>query len=204
MPKLSSSIADSYVTRLESLEFTRKRLETLFSQSRVAARDVERVYGAIFVSAVASFEALVEDLFLGLLVGRVKPRSGVHQRLSFRSEQVARQVVFGGRSYVNWFPYEQTEQRSKLFFRGGRPFTYLDPNDKSVLLKILYVRNVLAHRSGYAKKKFTTEVIGIAPLLPQEKTPTGFLRSNIRVAPPQTRYEQLAYELSRMAFKLCG
>jgi hypothetical protein len=204
LPKPSSSLADDFVRHLRALEHTRRKVEALCARARVVRRDVEHVYGSIYFSAVTSFESLIEDLFFGLLVGRLKARSGVRPRVRFNSETVARIVVLRERNYIDWLPYERTKQLAEVFFTCGRPFTSPDDNDTGVLSTILTIRNALAHKSTFARKKFQDKVLGTTPLLPCERTPTGFLRSPLRVAPVQTRYEQLVSELSRLAYKLCG
>lgn len=73
-----------------------------------------------------------------------------------------------------------------------------------MIARVVCIRNALAHQSKYAKRKFREEVIGNMPLLPHEKTPTGFLRSAFRANPAQTRYEQLVIDLSTVTRKLCG
>jgi hypothetical protein len=197
------SIADALVLRLSSLGQTRDKVEALYSQGLVAKRDVEHVYGSLFITAVASFEALLEELFLGLLSGRLVGRATIRPRVSVSSDRVARNVVYGGRPYFDWLPYRNTTDRADIFFVGGRPFSILDDGDRSTIARMLCIRNALAHQSEFARRKFREEVIGSTPLLPPEKTPTGFLRSAFRVSPVQTRYEELTIELSTISRRLC-
>jgi hypothetical protein len=204
LPRIARTVADGFILRLSSLEQTRNKVERLHSHRFVAKRDLEHVYGSLFTTAVASFEALLQELFVGLLCGRIVGRSSVRPRVSIASDAVARQVVHGGRQYVDWLPYRYTTDRAEIFFVGGRPFCNLDDGDRSTIARILCIRNALAHQSEFARRKFREEVIGNAPLLPSEKTPTGFLRSAFRVNPIQTRYEQLTVELSTISRQLCG
>ena len=46
-------------------------------------------------------------------------------------------------------------------------------------------------------------MIGAAPVLPIERTPAGYLRTVFRVAPDQTRYEEIAGTCAILARKLC-
>src|SRR5258707_3362966 len=108
-------------------------MEHLYSQSRIAKRDVEHIYGAIFLAAYASFEGMLEDLFLKLLSARVRPQSSVRSKAAFRSDLATREVVFGGRKYVDWVPYDWTTKRAWIFFSGRRPFTKLDANEKGLV-----------------------------------------------------------------------
>ena len=175
----------------------------LVTRALVSQRDVELFYEGLLLKTVTSFEALLEELFLSLLTGSVEPVKRVHPRVTFRSAAVARSVVLGGRAYVNWLPYYFTENRAKAFFRGGQPFTSLDKADKRSLEDLQTIRNAVAHQSLAAKDKFKREILAAVPLLPRERSPSGFLRSVFRTNPPQTRYEEIAANSSMISRKLC-
>ena len=204
MASRSSTPADEFARRLSSSERTRKEVEKLFLRDELTLRATEHVYGAIFLSTVTSFERLLEDLFLGLLANRLRPRSNIRPRITFRSALVARDVVSGGKPYLSWFPYEWTEKRAQAFFTGGRPFTFLNAADKTFLHDLITIRNAVAHQSSHAMRKFEKRLISGTPLLPRERTPVGYLRSILRTGPVQTRYEQIAGECARVVYRLCG
>ena len=204
MRKKLTSVADSFVTRLESLEQTRNRVEQLHREQLMGKREVERVYGSLFITAVAFFEALLEELFLGLLVGKFETPCSIQPRMAFYSEVAARLVLFADNPYLEWLPYSKTTKRANIFFSGGRPFSILDDGDRSTISRMGCLRNALAHRSKFAMRKFNEEVIGDMALRPREKTPTAYLRTAVRVDPIQTRYEQLTLEMSSISFKLSG
>ena len=204
MAKPANDLANALVGHLKALEWTRSKMETLLARGVIVRRDTECVYEGLYLDAITSLENLIEGLFLGLLTGRIVHSSSVVPRVTFRSDRVARDVVFGGRNYVDWFPYRYTEQRAMAFFRSGTPFTTLDKAHKTQLENLLYIRNAIAHRSNYAKRKFEQEVIGSLPLTPRERTPAGFLRSRFRITPVQTRYENLVADIVSIALKLCS
>lgn len=203
MPKPANALSDDFTARLKQFEQARSKLERLLLSGHVSRHDVGLFYEGIFLRTVTSFEGLIEDLFVGLLTGRILPGRNVHPRVAFNSPKVAREIMLGGRSYVDWLPYHFTDQRAEAFFRGGRPFANLDKADRKVLERMLTIRHAVAHQSHAARKKFEHEVIGATPLLPREKTPAGFLRSVFRVTPPQTQYEDLAATCALLARKLC-
>ncbi len=204
MSVASVYLVDQLVLQMNSLERTRAKMEALLSSGALVRRDVEQVYSGLFMRGITSFEYVIESLFIGLLVGRFTPASAkIRCRADFRSDLVARSVVFGGRNYVDWFPYGHTEKRAKAFFRAGKPFTELSKADKSVLENLLYIRNAIAHPSRYASRKFEEQVIGALPLTGTERSPAGFLRSPFRIAPHQTRYENSVSEMVSLARKLC-
>jgi len=180
-------------------------METLYEKGVIAHRDIEQVYEGLFMNAIASLENWIENLFFGLLTGRIKhPASLVSSRVSIKSNQIAREVTFGGRSYVDWLPYQKyTVNRAEVFFRQGLPFTKLDKRDKKNLEIFCTIRNAIAHKSTHSKKQFENEVIGSNPLPMKERTPAGYLRGIFRTAPSQTRYENLINEMILIINKLC-
>jgi hypothetical protein len=119
------------------------------------------------------------------------------------SHIVAREVMLGGRAFVDWLPYHHTDKRASAFFRAGFPFANLEKADVKLLEKIILVRNAVAHQSRAARNKFEKEVIGTTPVLPIERTPAGYLRTVFRVSPAQTRYEEIASTCAILANKLC-
>jgi len=159
----------------------------------VARRDIERVYEALFLNVVASFEAFVEELFIGLLVdqhGLASSYPDVRPRAIVRSHQVARALVLGGkRRYVNWLPYSETEEHAKIFFTGGRPFTSLPAQFRQELELCCVIRNAIAHRSRHANDVFVRTIVSAMTLAPRERTPAGYLRSTYIGYNPQVRYE---------------
>jgi hypothetical protein len=147
---------------------------------------------------------LLEDLFVGLLTGALTSAPNVRPRVTFRSPAVARDVILGGKAYVDWLPYGYTEKRAEAFFRAGEPFSKLTKPEKKSLERMLTIRHAVAHQSRSARRKFEDEVIGASPLLPAERTPAGFLRSVFRATPaPQTQYEDIAVTCAQLARKLC-
>ncbi|WP_457654152.1 hypothetical protein [Rhodocaloribacter sp.] len=174
---------------------TRKKIEKLYSRGLLVRRDVERVYEGLYLDAITSLEATIEDLFIRIITGRSLPTEVV-VRVSFNSSQVARDVMLGGeRRYLDWFPYDRTEKRAKAFLRGGRPFTQLSTTDKKVLKEMLIIRNAIAHKSHHSRKKFKDFVVNF-PLISRERTPAGFLHS--RIDPTTTRYQYYASEMIRI------
>ena len=186
------------------MEKTRTKLEKLKSQHIIVRRDIEQIYSGIFLEVICSFENFIENLFIGLLVGRLIHGSPeIIPRVNFKSDRVARDIVLGGMNYVDWFPYRLTEKRAKAFFRRGLPFTVLDKNDKEKLENILYIRNAISHKSTHAIRTCEKKVIGSQILMPRERTTSGYLRGIFRIFPIQSRYENLITEISRIAMKLC-
>lgn len=204
MVRPAIGLANDLAGHFRNLEKTRNKMERLMVNGSVVRRDIEQVYAGLYLDALTQFERMVETLFLGLLVGRLSSSLlGFGSRISVNSDQVARDVVFATRRYVDWLPYDSTEERAKLFFRNGLPFTSLDSAEKSSLTRVQFVRNAIARKSRYAIRQFETKVVGESTLMPRERTPTGYLRSTYRAAPAQTRYNELVGHLASVAIKLC-
>jgi len=204
MPRPSIAISDDFTARLRRFERSRAKLERLLLRGHVKRHDVSLFYEGIFLRTVTSFESLMEELFVGLLSGGIVPRHNVRPRVTFRSAAIARDVMLGGKAYVDWLPYRHTENRASAFFRGGQPFSNLDKADVKSLDRMLTIRHAVAHQSRAARRKFEDEVIGSTPLLPVERTPAGFLRSVFSVMPPRTQYEDIAGTCALLARKLCS
>jgi hypothetical protein len=204
VPRPATTLSDNYAARLRTFERARQKLERMLTEGHITRHDVTLFYEGIFLRTVTAFEGLMEDLFVGLLAGGITPGRKVRPRVTFQSHAVARDVMLGGRAYVDWLPYHFTNKRADAFFRGGYPFCNLDNNDKKELERIILVRNAVAHQSRSARRKFEDEVIGTTPLLSKERTPAGYLRSVFRVAPAQTRYEEIASTCAMLSRKLCG
>jgi hypothetical protein len=161
------------------------------------------MYEALFLNAHVAFEAFLEDLFFGLLVsggGVESRRNDVGPRITVASHKVAREVIISSsRAYIDWFPYERTLDLANRFFRGGRPFSLLTPNQKETLAQCHIIRNVIAHKSRSSIDKFERRVIGAAPLPASEKHPAGYLRGLFRIRPSQTRFENLLAQVLLIA-----
>jgi hypothetical protein len=104
MPRPATAISDDFTTRLRMFERSRAKLERLLLSGHVTRHDVSLFYEGIFLRTVTSLETLMEELFIGLLTGGITPGRNVHPRVTFQSSAVARDVMLGGKAYVDWLP----------------------------------------------------------------------------------------------------
>jgi len=205
MPKPARELATAYGSKLRRLERTRLRIEDLHDGGRIARRDIEQVYGALLLSCVTSFEALLEELFFGLIMGRLTSTlPGVRSKVSIPSEAVAREVAHGGRAFLTWLPYDRTEERARMYLSRGLPFSNLESGQKSLLQECIFVRNAIAHTSQHAIELYKANVSAAMLLPPRDRSPASYLRSSFRIAPVQCRYEDYASGFLRIALKLCN
>jgi hypothetical protein len=185
------------------LEKTRKKVELLFSNGDLTRKETEQIYGTLFLNAFIKFEDFIEEIFLGLVTGKIKSPK-VKPKVKITNRRIAREIVFSGKGYVDWFPYkDQTEKLAKVFFKNGLPFTILDSRDSPILKRLCYIRNALAHKSKYSLDLFEDKVLSSVPHIQREKYPAAFLRSYFRVSPAQTRFELYIIEMINVAIKLC-
>ncbi|OHB97220.1 MAG: hypothetical protein A2W74_09405 [Planctomycetes bacterium RIFCSPLOWO2_12_38_17] len=204
MARQSSVFYKQLFGHLNNNEHTRKRMESLYSQRKIVERDINILYSGLFLDVITKFENMIEILFIDLLVGKTKHLSKkVQTKITFPSIAICRDIIYGTKSYLDWFPYDITVRRSNIYFKNGIPFNALESSDKKILQEILYIRNVLAHKSKHSLKMFEKEVIKDKVLLQKEKTPTGYLRRPFALFPPQTQYEVYISEIARIAYILC-
>ena len=181
-------------------------MEKYVRQDLLVRRDIEQVYAGLYVEIVASFERFLENLFVELLVKKVRcGQISVKPKMLFPSRDMAREIINGGRKYVDWLPYENhTEKRAKIFIFDGLPFTSLSQANKKQLDEVLLIRNAIAHKSKHALHQFNVKVISGLSLTTSERTPCGFLRSVARNSPQQTQYEVRVLVLAEIASVLCA
>ncbi|WP_338821442.1 hypothetical protein [Bradyrhizobium septentrionale] len=204
MPRYVQAELGKLQRSLQRLDYTRDRMERLFAAGQIKRIDLDTVYEALFLRAVTSFEAFLEDLFLAILAGRARySKQRVRILISASSPDALMQILLQGNSFMNWLPFESTERRARLYLKDGRPFTDLGDGDKSQLKTISVIRNAIAHKSPFALSQFQKIAIGSSPFLQNERNPAGFLRSRIASGPAQSRFEIHVGHLGRCAGLLC-
>lgn len=189
MPRpASEAVGEVFLARSRAVSGYLRRLETHHASGRLSTRDVTRAYEGAFLGFYTDLERHLEQLFLGLIMGRYRVTgSNVRPLVKIDSELVARRVVAGGQRYVDWLPYFHIDRRAPAFLSGGRPFDRIDADDRRVLDGMLWVRNAVAHRSSHAMKVFRKNLVEGKGLPPDQRTPAGYLRG--QHAPGQTRLE---------------
>lgn len=195
---------NDFLRNLETLNYTRGRMENLYRAREIALRDIHSVYEALFLRAVTSFEVFLEELFISILEERIKYRGKrVSLRMKATSKKALLEILLQGDKYLTWLPFNNTTDRAKLYLEGGRPFSELSEGDRSIIKTITVIRNAIAHNSPHAAREFERTVIGSQALLRGEKKPAGFLRSQVRSGPSKNRFEVYMEELSNIANGLC-
>ena len=186
------------VGRLRDNDVYRRKHEKLFSDRRIAKKDILLVYESIFLFSYVSFENFLEEQFLYLLVGDTPASHGkARRRIKVASRQNARSAIYGGENYQDWLPYRLTEKRARAFFDGGKPFTNLTKNDTNLLDKHSIIRNAIAHRSRHSLSRMNAVIAFPGNLLPHQRRPADFLRSSFSIG--TTQYENEISTLVRVS-----
>ena len=123
--------------------------------------------------------------------------------ITVSSSAALRDILLQGGKYMDWLPYDRTERRARLYLKDGKPFSELTDGDRSMVKTITTIRHAIAHRSHHATSEFTRTVTGSQVLLRGERSPAGFLRSEVRAGPARNRFEVYVSELARIANTLC-
>ncbi len=208
MSKQAQELSNSLIGHLANIEKTRKKAEELFASGQLVKRDVDIIYGGLYIEAVTSFERFIESLFLSLLSGSVEHLSKrVKARVTFDSVELARSILVGERRYLDWFPYDNTIKRAKAYFKDGLPFYGLDKGRdvtihpsldgkiKQTVEKLLIIRNVLAHKSRHAYHRFEDNDPRNCPSCSGKK-PIGFLRGHHTTTPTiHHTYQQIISDI---------
>ena len=204
MTQRSIILSNNYQNKIARLERTRRRIESLYSNGALIQRETEQVYEALFISSITAFEALLEDLFFGLMMRRLTSGTAkVRCKIDVSSEVVGRDIILAGKSYLEWLPYNNTEDRASRYFASGLPFSKLGDGHKSMLQQCIFIRNAIAHKSSYAINTYKNKVLGTMALLPRERAPASFLRSQFRASPYQCRYENYIAQLVQISWIIC-
>ena len=196
-------LAQGYVISVKSLETTRCKVEDLLHRGELNVSDTEQVYAGLFLNVFTEFEALIENVFLGILSGTHASTTS-KRRVKIIPTSLTREILFEGRPYLDWLPLDKhTHKRAKRFLDNGEPFSSLTTVEQKNLERLHFLRNAVAHKSDNAKVKFETSIQHLS-LLPQEKTPTGFLRSKPQGSSGLNQYQIAVSELESVARKLCA
>jgi hypothetical protein len=125
MPRQAKKLSLRFNKRARELNAIRMKMESLFRSGELNAIDVEEVYSGIFLDIFTEFEALLENLFLGLLSRELYTVANpVTRRVIIKPVSMIRDVVFAGKPYLDWLPYTDcTIPRANRFFLDGKPFT---------------------------------------------------------------------------------
>lgn len=204
----ATDLAVRLAREARSLELYVGRVEGLVRARRVPKVDLDRAYAAGYMLFYTSVERTIEQLFVGLLTGKVTlTHPGVKPVVVAPNAPTALRLVLGGRTYVDWLPFERhTKRRAEALLADGKPFTSLVKADRAFLDRMSVLRNALAHRSEHSLRQFDREYIQNNPvaggLPPAQHKPIGYLRG--QHAANQSRLSYQLAEAAAIIRRLCA
>lgn len=201
MPTPASDIFLTLQRRYIKLDRTSSRVGQLHSEGKISVFDVEQIYAGLYLDAFVSLERFIEDLFLGYVSGLVtSPSTASHPLFHIKPASKAKDVMLGGKSYIDWIPYDSnTKKRAGVFFKRDSPFVTLSRSEEALLVQLHQIRNALAHRSAHSLDVFKRLVIGNLPIPPRDRRPSRFLLTIFRANPSQTRLQNYLFEMLTIA-----
>jgi len=102
MPRKAKTLSIKFNKRIRELNTIRLKMETLFRQGIIDPVDVEEVYAGIFLDIFTEFEALIDNLFFGLVEGEFYSVSNnVQCRVEIIPKSMVRDIVFAGKKYLD-------------------------------------------------------------------------------------------------------
>ena len=116
----------------------------------------ERLLESVFLNGMTEFESFLEEMFFAAVSKKVRP-GNTKPVVSLRDPKTARSLVLRPREhYLNWLPYEQSQERADQFLRDGSPFSRLGSRPAVInrLGVAMAVRNAIAHKGGSAHTRF--------------------------------------------------
>ena len=160
----SIDLYSSFYRRIRDIEYTRTNVTRVYDKGHLVRRDLALAYEGLFLRCVCQFEALIESLFVGLLVNGVKHPRPVNCRLVFPNQAVAKRIVTQAK-YVDWLPYDRLVELSGIYYaESGNPFRGCDTRYIAGIQQACWIRNYIAHRSEHARKSFEKNVVGATAL----------------------------------------
>ena len=189
MPKLGKQV-DRFTHSIARLAECCARVEGQYAASRLQLSDILLVYASSFLSACAKWEALIEACMFEAACGRPSTRPGNFRHVRFRSRQHLRELLlYPNRDYLPVQSVKAATEVTALLINEGRPISGISEPNRTHLQQAGWIRNAIAHESAFALRVFREKVPGVAAMLPNQRTPARFLRSEFRINPRQRRYE---------------
>lgn len=203
MPKSSKSLHKDFLNKVRELNVIRNSFENAITLRSINSIDILQAYAGLYFDLFTDFERSIEALFLGLLNGEIKhSQTTVKRNLKISPKLHTENVLFAGKKYIDWLPYDKTLTLAKIYFVNKLPFDQLVKSDTDDLSAFLAIRNAIGHKSKSSITEFN-KMIASLTLLPIERTPSGYLRNIPNPSAGQTQFEVIATKLESILKKLC-
>jgi hypothetical protein len=181
-----STPLDKLAYNFARINASRKRQSKLFENGLTKKNDIRFQINGLFLIAMRQFEFFLEEHLVALAADEVKfaPRSidgkriAVQQINNEREPKNIQRLLNGGRSYVDFLPYDKSIRLAKVFLKKGYPFSLLPTTPKRQIEKCISIRNLVAHESIAARRSFKEKVLDVTPLPPYERNTAGYLMTD--------------------------
>lgn len=155
----STDLLAKYQRRLLETTWTANNVRSAFSTGVLVRRDVDKVYRGLYMQAVVRLERTLEDLLIGLMSENISHPRATTPHQKFASKKVASHILNRGR-YEDLLPIEKLEKVSQIFFvTAGNPFMNCPGAIKQEMVKVLTIRNYIAHESRFSEEKWRSNVV---------------------------------------------
>lgn len=203
MPKRTTTLYNDFLTKVNELNGVRLNFENARAAGSINDIEILQAYAGLFFELFTNFEGKIEELFIGLLKGEVThPQTAVQRKLKISPSVETENALLGGENYLKWLPLSITIKRAQIFFVNQLPFSLVTGQNIQFLANYQTIRNAIAHKSKSAMAKFNS-LIAPLTLLPQERTPAGYLRSIPNPVANQTQLEIISVVLLKVLHILC-
>lgn len=193
-------IHSRYDKRFDRLLGARERAKLLADAGQIRVADSYLVYESAFINAVASFEGLLQEIFVEFACGDPPRKRKRGSKITIASRDTFRDILFDGKRYREFLPYkDRTLVLAKRFLRDGRPFTDITDTDRELLAHAMRIRNAIAHQSDFAMKEFRKKVPGVESMPPRNRFPGPLLSTVFRTNPKQTYFELYVITLKKVS-----
>lgn len=194
---------------IDRLAFAFQQIErsrrAIAGSSSLKRRDLDFAYQGLFLFGVRKFESFLEEQLIGLASGSLKwPQRKLNGKLhklrpilSGVSDATVRSLITGPNDYPKLLPFDACISLAERVLKGGVPFSLVAEPDKGRLTRCQAIRNLIAHDSAAAKKKFEKAVLAQHPLPVYRRNPAGYLSA--KFSQQQTYFETELSELLRIA-----
>ena len=202
MPKSSRTLYNSFSNKATELRIVRTNFEAALAANLITQNDILQAYAGLFFDLFTSFEGVIEELFIGLLKGEISHIQPTQRIIKVSPKAQVENAVYAGKDYLKWLPYDITKDRAGIYFLNSAPFNNITQANINTLKTYQTIRNAIAHKSKSAMAKFNILISGLV-LLPQERTPSGYLRSIPNPVANETQLEIISTTLLNIMHTLC-
>ncbi len=201
----ASTLSNKLENEFNKIFISIRRLKRIkhSSNTYIANRDIDVFYEGMFLKVVTTFEAFVEELFVGLLYNKYSlPTRKKVQKVIFNNKKTVINYLLFNNRFLNLLPYHKLSDNHRVFYNEDNPFNTLTVHQKEILTDIFIIRNAMAHNSLTANKKFKNFIARKHPLLTSIDNPSIFLQSLNN--PNQTMFDVYVIELNSIGNAFCN